>query len=268
MIIVFTPVHGRSDITNRCLAAIDAVVPAPFLHFIGDDFSPDSFDDVQGPVYRDGQLVGERIVYHCSDIGCTESPNLGTSLNHVFEQCCNRDFEALLVVESDVILRHGIVEAFREAEQLHGNKCGSVVPIFTEVGCNTIASFGGMMCTKQAGEPQVLGLKWGLEIGSWKQSEPRIDTLWWSHLAACWLPSKTVRKIRPDPAFRLYFVDHDLSYAIRNAGLDIVITDRAVAEHTRGNVSTSIRWPDNSERAAIERTAYQQLKTKWKKYHK
>lgn len=270
MIVVFTPIHGASHpVFAECLKSIDAFVPGPFLHWIGDDFSPDGdHSDLQGPVFRDGQMVGQRIVYHCRDIGCTESPNLGTSLKWVFEQCCQFEFEALLSVESDVILRPGIIEGFREAAHLYGDKCGAVAPLFTEVGSDLISSFGGMI-GPAGGEPRVLSLDIGKKIGSWDMSSPRIDTLMWMHLASAWIPSKTIRNpfIRPDPNFKLYYVDHALSYSIREQGLEIVVTDRAVAEHTRGCSSTGRRWPDTAERVAVETAAYQQLKRAWPQHH-
>jgi len=269
MITLFTPVHGRYDVASRTLAALDKVVPASFVHLIGDDFSPQPDAELYaasaGPIIRDGQEIGQRVVYHCRELGAEDSPNMGLSLGHAFEVARENGSEALLVVESDVIPRPGIVEAFREAHELHGERTGAVAPLYTEVGGNTIASFGGMSGGEEA-ERNFLGLKLGMEIGSWDQRQPRLDVLWWAHLACLWLPRSTLLldTVSPDPDFALYYCDHDLSHQIReHAGLDLVITDRAVAEHSREAASTGVRWPDEDARHAVEAAAYSTLRQKW-----
>jgi len=157
------------------------------------------------------------------------------ALGHAFEFARENGSEALLVVESDVIGRPGIVEAFREAHELHGERIGAVASRYTEVAGNTISSFGGMSGGEET-ERSFLGLRLGTEIGSWDQRQPRLDWSWWAHLACLWIPRCTLLSdtVSPDPDFALYYCDHDLSHQIReNAGLDLVITDRAVAEHSR-----------------------------------
>ena len=167
--------------------------------------------------------------------------------------------EALLAVESDVILRPGVVEAFRDAERLHQGRAGAIAPLYTKVGENTIETFGGV------DDRSFMGLSRGMEIGSWHRERPTIDVLPWAHLACLWIPSYVLARedIAPDPAFRLWYQDHDLSHQIQRAGYEIIVTDRAVAEHTRGSFSTGLLWPDGAVRSAAEAAGYAQLRRKW-----
>ena len=268
MIAVWSPVHGFPPIFHRALEHIAEHVPGPFVHLIGDDFTPDDAEadalcDLDGtPVLNSrGETVGERRVYHCRDLGATEAPNLGLSMQYAWSSALAMEAEALLVIESDVLIHAGAVDAFREAQRVHGEKCGSVTCLFTEVGGNTVTSFGGMTT-----EHEFLGgIPLGAEIGSWDMSAPRYDTLWWSHHANLWIPRSTLEReaIYPDADFKLYYLDHELSYQIRSADLDIIVTDRAVAEHSRNCSSTGLRWPDQAQRTMVERRAYQQLRKKW-----
>jgi len=268
-IVVFTAVHGATDVTIRALEAVAAVCPAPFIHLIGDDFSPEAEANALRDWFRPGPFTSplgheaERILYHCQMLGATEPPNLGASLAYAWQFAFERQGEALWVVESDVIPRPGILEAFREAA-VFGDRAGAVAQLYTEVGGNTIATFGGM---EAEGEGRTwLGLEPGMTIGSWDQSgPPRMDELDWAHLACLWIPASTLCRedIRPDPTFRLWYCDHDLSRQIWKRGLAVIVTDRAVAEHTRGCASTGTLWPDGAERAAAEAAGYEQLERKW-----
>jgi GT2 family glycosyltransferase len=206
--------------------------------------------------------VGHRYVYRTSDIEATEPPNMGLSLACAFDMAASyKDCEGLLIIESDVIIRPGCVEALIEAAMIDGPECGSVAPLYVELGGNTVSSVGGM--TK---EKVFCNIPVGIELGSWDQSgPPTLDYLWWAHNACLWLPRSTITnpKVRPDPNFRLFYADHDLSYTIRTAGLRIVVTDRAVAEHSRNCASTQILWRDESMRSNIEMDGYEMLKRKW-----
>jgi hypothetical protein len=270
MIMVWTAVHGKPPIVQKCFDAIDAELPGPFIHMIGDDFSPGNdsqlFIDTQGPIVRNGETVGERKVYHCRDLGETESPSMGASFRWIFQQArATPDLEALLVVESDVILHPGIVAAFREAEQLYGSKCGAVAPLYTDSARELVLSIGGMNGGAET-ERIFLSIPPGTRMGTWDQSgPPRLDELWWAHLAALWITPAALHHagINPDPAFELFYLDHDFSKQINSAGLKIVVTDRATAEHTRQADSTGLRWPDNEERTNVAALSYEQLKKKW-----
>jgi GT2 family glycosyltransferase len=268
VILVWTPVHGKPPIVDHCLAAIAEHVPGPFVHLIGDDFTPDDAEadalcDLDGTavVNSRGETVGERRVYHCRDLGVEGSPNLGLSMQYAWSVALTLEAEALLVIESDVLIHAGAVEAFQETVATV-DRCGSVTCLFTEVDGNTISSFGGMTTEREF----LGGIPLGSEIGSWDMSVPRYDRLLWSHNGCIWIPRSTLEQGRvfPDADFKLFYLDHALSYAIRSAGLDVIITDRAVAEHTRGAASTSKRWPDEARRTMVERTAYQQLYAKWR----
>ena len=276
MILIFTPVHNAFKTAMQTIATIDLITPAPFIHYIGDDFSspPDSefYAHMAGDARRGFEIVGERRVYHCGEIGCTESPNLGASLGNMFDIAREMQPEALWIIESDVIPRAGSVGAYREAERLAGESCGGVTPLFTDVGGNRITSFGGMSGGPEGGEKYFLDLEIGQEIGSWGLDDtPRLDVVWWSHLASLWIPIAALNMrnsdgeyvIHPDPEFTLYYCDHDLSYQMREAGLDIVISDKLVAGHSRFGASTVTRWPDDVERTNIERSDYARLKEKW-----
>jgi len=265
MIVIFTAVHGAYEVAKNCFNAIDSVVAVPFLHYIGDDFSPGDDSDwymaEQGFIRRDGNLIGERIYYHCKELGATESPNLGLSMGHAFDVARLYGAEALLLVESDVVVQPGLVDAFREAHNAHGPTTGAVAPLYTEVGGDTITTYGGM----GGNIPQKLGIDLGTKIGSWDQTEIRTDILEWTHTACLWIPKSTLDRpeIQPDPDFGLYYCDHDLSYQIMQAGLDVIVTDRAVAGHSRNAASTGIKWPKQIDRDMAELSAKQQLYTKW-----
>jgi hypothetical protein len=276
MIIVFTPVHGAFETAKKAFDRIDEIIPKPFTHYVGDDFSPspdaELYRSTTGLIERDGEVVGERIVYHCRDLGCTESPNMGRSLLHMFNVARVHEAEALFVVESDVLPRPGVVDAFRQACFINGPPTGLVAPLYTEVGKNVISSFGGMSAGEERGEKNFLGLELGQDVGSWEQKyEPRLDKLWWTHLACTWIPLRTLQlkdeegnyRINPDIDFELYYCDHDLSFQVRDANLDIIITDKAIAEHTRACASTRIKWPNEQERNLVELAAKKKVYEKW-----
>lgn len=184
---------------------------------------------------------------------------MGLALGHVWNLARSASADGLLSVESDVILRPGCVEALREAEVLHRGGAGAVAPLYTKVGGNSIETFGG--CEDRG----FMSLSRGQEIGSWHRDAPTIDVLPWAHLACLWIPSYVLARedIAPDPNFRLYYQDFDLCYQIKRAGFEIIVTDRAVAEHTRANASTGLVWKDESVRSAKEQECYAQLLRKW-----
>lgn len=271
LIVVFTAVHGAYELAKRACDAIAQIAPSPVLHLIGDDFSPEpdasKFRELAGPFEQACGAEGLREVYHCSMFGVGEGPNLGTSLAYAFRVAREYEAEALWVVESDVIPRAGIVEAFREAQEAHGARTGAVAPLYTEVGEDGITTFGGMLGPD--GDPRggFLGLKSGTPVGSWEDERPRIATLEWAHLACLWIPRITLeqRSVEPAPAFTLYYQDHDLTIQIqRNAKLDVIVTSRAVAEHTREDFSIGVRWPDPADRQVVLEEAHKLLQTKWK----
>jgi GT2 family glycosyltransferase len=183
---------------------------------------------------------------------------MGVGLLWSWCQAKDSDAEALLCVESDVILRPGVVEAFREAQVLHKGRAGAIAPIFTIPGQNTINSFGGV------DERGFMGLSRGDEVGSWRPCQTKIDVLPWAHLACLWIPAATLARddIAPDPAFRLYFQDQDVSHQITAAGLDIIVVDGAVAEHG-GGASTSVLWPNPADIQNAYRSGRAQLREKW-----
>ena len=294
MIVVFTPVHGRYDLAQKCFESIEQHVPRPFAHFIFDDFSPEpdakAFWESTGPIFAQGgpnvypggssgaaywsEHGGEnggpgstRQCYRASDasragspIMHAEPPNLGAGLLWAWQYArAAENVTGFLSIESDVILRPGCVEALREAEVLHRGGAGAVAPLYTKVGGNSIETFGG--CEDRG----FMSLSRGQEIGSWHRDAPTIDVLPWAHLACLWIPSYVLARedIAPDPNFRLYYQDFDLCYQIKRAGFEIIVTDRAVAEHTRANASTGLVWKDESVRSAKEQECYAQLLRKW-----
>jgi GT2 family glycosyltransferase len=257
MIFVWTPVHGKPPIVDDCFRAINENVPEPFVHWIGDDFSSEE-DSSEYRAMADGT---KRFYYHCRDIGGTASPNLGLSMRYIFGVARAMNPEALLFVESDVIITPGIIDRFRDAVVFWGTShTGCVTPLYTNVGENRVETYGGLDEFPSMGIPRFS------EIGSWSDPDvPRLGRLPWAHTACLWIPNGTLQRpeIDPDPNFALYYVDHDLSRQIRDAGLDILLTSRAVAGHTRGGGGTIVRWPNEQERQGVERDAFQQLREKW-----
>ena len=266
MITVFTAVHGALDITLRTFRAIEALDIAPFVHLVGDDFSPAAADsrmlrNTAGRVRRGEETIGKRVVYHCRELGATEPPNMGRSMGYAWDKARNNGSEALLIVESDVVPWVGIIAAFRQAQALHGAQAGAIAPLYTEVGGNWITSYGGMTV-----EDTFCGLQLGAEIGTWWDGEePRLDVLWWAHAACLWIPQTTLLRddIYPDADFRLLYCDHDLSNQIKAAGLDVLISDRAIAGHTRRGDSVGLLWPDSADYNNADHEGYEQLKRKW-----
>jgi GT2 family glycosyltransferase len=237
---------------------VSAVVPDPFVHFLLDDFSPgDEGERLEQLVSRDER----RRLLPCRHLG-DAPPNLGAGLAWVWEyaqEAYDGSAEALLSVESDVVVRPGAVEACRKAVAGWGERAGAIAPLYTEVGGSVISTFGGM-----TDEPlDFCGHRRGEAVAPILQSPMLCSALWWAHLACLWVPRQTLqnRTVRPDPAFRLYYQDHDLCHQVRHAGLDVVLCDHAVAEHTRGNASTGLLLGEG--RQAAEALAYEQLKRKW-----
>ena len=267
-IVVFTPVHGAFTTAVKTFAAIESVAPSPFIHLVGDDFSPKA--DASRYARQSGWItnaqggMGMRVCYPCSDLGVTESPNLGLSLGYAWRFARALNAEALWVVESDVIPRAGIVENYRKAIAVAGGKVGAVSPLFTEVGGNAITTFGGMLDGEAPHVREELGLRGGQEIGTWDMAECKVTRVNWAHLASLWITREALQSdaIEPDADFGLYYVDHDICAQMKLAGFDVIVSNQCVAEHTRMDVSVRVRWPDNTERAAVVEAAWQKFQRK------
>lgn len=256
MVVVFTPVHGRADLVARCCEAVDRAVPPPYLHLLVDDFSPEP----EATRLRElAESAPQRRLVHTRDLGGTEAPNLGLALGWAWREAVRLEAEALLSVESDVVTRPGAVEAFGQAVIDGGERVGAVAPLYTEVGADIISTFGGM-----TDEPlDFAGHRRGEPITPILAAPVRYARLWWAHLACLWIPRHTLTRedVYPDPAFRLYYQDHDLCHQLRQRGREIVLCDHAVAEHTRQNASTGELWGET--RGTVEAAAYAQLQRKW-----
>jgi GT2 family glycosyltransferase len=254
LITVFTAVHGRLDLFLRAAESIRAQVPAPFTHIVYDDFSPDE-ETEEG--LKDYLRECPNVMLLHGSAYAPFAPSMAHGLLIAWKLAKVWWAEALLVVESDVVLRPGIIEAFREANDAR-SEAGAFAPLYTEVGSEQVSSFGGMTEERLDFAGHRLGENVQL---SGKQ---RYADLWWAHLAALWVPHRTLRdpRVFPDVDFPLFYQDHDLSHQMRAAGLSIVLADHAVAEHTRAGASTGLLWGDKV--SMVEDAAYRQLKNKWR----
>ena len=260
-ILVFTPIHGRADLAAKTFASIEAHVPRPFVHLVMDDFSPP--EDSKWLEGQTGTLGGgaKRSVVKAKNLGkgLTEAPNLGATLGFAWEQARNLSAEALLCVESDVLLRPDIVEAFREAQALHRGLAGAVAPLFVRIGQNKVHSCGGMAVWKA-------GVEIGTDVTTINRPVPTIDTLLWTHLACLWIPGYVLNRtdVFPDPAFRLCFLDHDIGNQIKKAGFELIVTDRAIAEHDQSGPSRDLLYSTLDLKNQNEVEGSHQLQRKWK----
>lgn len=263
---IFTGAHGRAEQIERTAAAIQSIVRGPVVHLIGDDFSPkadrERLKGLHGIVETADGAALERVVFDLRELGCTRSPNYSTALLYAWELALAEEAEALWVVEADVIPHAGIPEAFREVEDKHHERVGAIAPLYVERGGTRIVSFGGVDDWPEDGE-EFAGLRVGMDIGVRKPEPPNIAEIPWAHLACLWFPRITLEsQVRPDTDFPFYYVDHDLCEQMLQSGLETVVTDRAVAEHTPGG-SSSLRWPNEAKRDRVRESAYEQLCEKW-----
>ena len=267
-VVVFTPVHGAYTTAIKTCDAIAKLAPSPFIHLIGDDFSPkadaDSYARLTGWVANAQGNAGMRICYHCRDLGVEESPNMGLSLGHAWRFARDLNAEALWVVESDVIPRAGIIEGYRKAVAVADGRVGAVSPLFTEVDGNAITTFGGMLGSEAPHARKDLGLRDGQEIGTWDMAECKVTSVTWAHLASLWITREALHSdaVMPDPELDLYYVDHDICRQLLRAGFEVIVSNQCVAEHTRMDVSMRVRWPDNAERLAVQEAAWQLFQKK------
>jgi len=264
-VVVFTPVHGAYSTAVKTFAAIDNLAPTPFIHLVGDDFSPKPDEDLFAAT--NGWVVngrGLRVCYHCRELGVEESPNLGLSLGYAWRFAQEIQAEALWVVESDVIPQPGIIEGYRKAIATASGRVGAVSPLFTEVGGNAITTFGGMLDGEAPHVRTELGLSGGQQVGSWDMAECKVTTVNWSHLASLWITRELLQAdvVRPDPSMGLYYVDHDISNQIKAHGYDVIVSNQCVAQHSRTDVSVGIRWPTAAERTAVQEEAWERFQKK------
>ena len=265
-LLIFTGVHGNVDRLEKTASAIQSIVSGPALHVIADDFSP----------RRDGERIAalagtfdlpsgaqlEREVIHLRELGCRKAPNYSTGLLYAWELALADGAEALWVVESDVVPHAGAPGAFRQAHEAHSEVPAVIAPLFVERGSTVIASFGGVDDWPEDGE-DFAGLNVGSELRERDAKTPAIASIPWAHLACTWFPREVLdTQVRPDVDFPFYYLDHDLCDQIKAAGMEILVTDRAVAEHTPGG-SSSLRWPKEKTRDRVREAAYEQLCAKW-----
>jgi len=262
---IFTGVHSRVEEAERTAAAIRSIVRGPAMHLIGDDFSSRPQSErllgLNGTVEAaDGSPI-ERSVFHLRELGCTRSPNYSTALLYAWEMARAEGAEALWVVEADVIPHAGALEAFREAQGAGALDIGAIGPLYVQRGSTRIESFGGVDDWLE-GDADFGGLRIGSDIGE-RDNDPHFGSLPWTHLACTWFPHQVLNsQVAPDTNFPFYYVDHDLCEQIIAAQMSIIVTDRAVAEHTPGG-SSSLRWPNESKRDRIREDAYERLCEKW-----
>lgn len=284
MIVIWTPVHGWLDVVEDSFASVDKYMPAPFIHYLMDDFSEivnpehcERYKALAGPVMRDGGEVGQRIYLHLNGTNVPRPPNVGHSLLHMFNifRTQYTDAEALLCLFCNTLLREGTIPAFREAQAALGAKAGAITSLMTryketaanpEGDDNILFGYGGVR-----EESDYMGVHRGMEIGSWDPNWPNSPMRWaalpWTHLAILYLANSTMmrREIKPDPQWKHYWCDHDICKQIQAAGMDIVVTDHAVATRQYGAKSSEISplYASTEERVAYHNRTYEDFKRKW-----
>ncbi len=260
-LLVFTPLHGFFDITQEAIERIDKYVPAPFDALIIDDFSPPehaaAIQDTAGPIMQNGEQIGQRIVHHSSTFGGVASPNVGLNFKHCFEFAREGGYDEILVVIYKALIHPGIVEAFREADRVHGPRTGEVAGIITRHDGDTVYSVGGPREDYGiGGQTPIPGVhieqKLGEWRGDWPGGTPRLGTLPWAHYTTILLPKRTFThpQIVPDVSFPMYYVDLDLSRQIQRAGFDVIVTDRALSECGGRGLTTDLAWGAREEQPA------------------
>lgn len=269
-------------------------MPAPFIHYIMDDFSEvvdpehsERYKALAGPVIRDGEEVGVRKYIHLSDakilfgrhqhcLSAVQPPNVGHSLLYMFQmfRAQHPDAEALLSLFCNTLLYENTIPAFREAQAALGPKAGAITSLMTRYkeaknpdgDDNILFGYGGMR-----EDSEYMGIKRGTKISSWDSNWPnspmRHAALLWTHLAILYLPNSTMMNhaIKPDVQWKHYWCDHDLCKQIQAAGMDIVVTDHAVATRCYGAKSSNISplYASGKERVASHDRTYEDFKRKW-----
>lgn len=164
MIVVFTAVHGAFETAQHTIAAIDRSCPAPYMHLIGDDFSPepDHSHYMSLPSIPHPQCL--RAVYECSELGSDGGPSMGLSLGYVWSFARVLRAEALWVVESDVVPQQDIVAFFRQAPEFYGDgPIGAIAPLYTGGG-SALTTYGGKDLVEVQDFPERLGIAPGDNI--------------------------------------------------------------------------------------------------------
>jgi len=264
-IVIFTGVHGNIDRFEQTAAAIQAIVTFPALHIIADDFSTNAqgarLRELEGTVECANGAPLERKYIQTGMLGCLRSPNYGVALAYAWDCANETDAEALWVVESDVIPHVGCPEALREVVG-DNPEAGAIAPLYVKRGSTLIASFGGVDDWPEDGE-DFGGVRVGSELRERDLEEVCLGLIPWAHLACTWFPRTVLQSwVSPDPDFSFYYLDHDLCEQIKEADMEIIVTPRAVAEHTPGG-SSHVRWRNGSKRDRVRETAYEQLCDKW-----
>lgn len=286
-ILVFTPIHGFFDITREAFERIDKHVPAPFDHVITDDFSPpeaaEELAEQAGPLVREAKEIGERKVKRVAELGVKSGTNVGLQFQHAFRIAQGRGFgegknyEAILVVIYKALLWPGVVEAFREAQRLRGRKAGLIAGIITRpyfYNKLTVYSVGGVREDYGIGGQTCLpGVHIEQKLGAWRadwpRGTPRTGVLPWAHYTTLWIPRHifTHSKIMPDQRFSMYYMDLDLSYQVKDAGFDVVATDKAISECGGPGLTTDARFGKKKAHSGPKHDAQvaglAQLRAKW-----
>jgi len=265
MIVVFTAVHGAFETAQHTIAAIDRSCPAPYMHLIGDDFSPepDHSHYMSLPSIPHPQCL--RAVYECSELGSDGGPSMGLSLGYVWSFARVLRAEALWVVESDVVPQQDIVTFFRQAPEFYGDgPIGAIAPLYTGGG-SALTTYGGKDLVEVQDFPERLGIAPGDNIVKSDTLAHTVARVTWAHLACLWIPLSTLddERIFPDPNFGLWFLDHDLSNQLDRNGLHMIVSNKCVADHPRAAASTGVRWPDGAIRTEAEVAGRCQLYGKW-----
>jgi len=261
MIYIFTPVHGWFDVVPKMMKKVDETIPAPFKHYIFDDFSPEAdskkYQDLEGEIVRGGKKVGTRYVIHCRELGLSKDrPNLGGTTKYMFRLARSTNhLEALFILAYNVIFLDNAVEGFRKSQRFYGKKGGAFAPVNTIDG-KRISSFGGQ-------HENHFGMPIGTRLDMWKRSIcPRCEILGMVATGCLWIPCATLKKdIQPDSDFSLYYFENDLSKQIIAADLDILVTDQVAIQRIR-SLSTMFRLGEEG-RKRNKLSADYQLKLKW-----
>lgn len=261
MIYIFTPVHGWFNVVPKMMRRVDETIPAPFIHYIFDDFSPEEhskkYRDLAGEIIREGKKVGTRYVIHCKELGLSDdAPNLGGMTKYMFKIARSADrLEALLALAYNAILPGGAIEGFRHSQRFYGEKGGAFAPVVTVDG-EKVHSFGGQ-------HEDHFGMSVGDKLSGWRRSNlPRCEPLSKAAIGCLWIPYSTLKKdIQPDPDFSLYYFEVDLSKQIIAAGLDILVTDQVTIQRIH-SLSTIFRLGEEGKEK-LKLSADYQLKLKW-----
>ena len=74
-------------------------------------------------------------------------------------------------------------------------------------------------------------------------------------------------EIKPDPQWKHYWLDFDICEQIKRAGMDIVVTDHAVATRQYGAKASELPgspvYTSTEQRVGIHNRTYEDFKRKW-----